>query len=303
MIVKRLVVSLLLQSLLLTANLSYAQSDIDFARSLYRGGENELSSLEIRRWLHGNQDDAFAPFAQYLLALCYGRLGRYTEAVATLNDLIDSIPASGGESIYDALFCESHLQLMNLHFRERRFGDFMLERERFEASCFEADPVLASAAQRMAVAVHVYNRNWDEALIALGSVYDLDSGTAQQIEREIEDMNQHSSKSPVLGGIYALIPGGGHLYAGMAIAGLRSFFINAACIGISVFCFVMGLPVLGALFAVIEGVLYFSNIYGGVNAVIRRNAVFIVETRDRILKLLVIPPVDAITFREVLLGS
>ena len=303
MIVKRLVVSLILHSFLLTINLSHAQSDIDFARALYRDGEYELSSLEIRRWLHGNQDNVFAPYATYLLALSYGRLGRYSEAVATLNELIDSIPVSRGGSSYDALLCESHLQLLNLHFRERRFRDFALAQERFDVSCIEADPRLAAGVQRMVVAIHVYDRNWDEALIALRSAHGIDQETTQLLEREITEIMLSKQKSPVLGGIYALVPGLGHLYAGMALAGLRSFFINAACIGISVFCFVMGVPVLGALFAVIEGVLYFSNIYGGVNAVIRRNTGFILERRDRIMKLLVIPPVDAITFREVLFGS
>jgi hypothetical protein len=56
------------------------------------------------------------------------------------------------------------------------------------------------------------------------------------------------------------------------------------------------------LFAVIEGTLYFSNIYGGANAVIRQNARFVVERRDELLKMLTIPPLDVITLREVLYG-
>jgi TM2 domain-containing membrane protein YozV len=115
-------------------------------------------------------------------------------------------------------------------------------------------------------------------------------------------MNQHSQKSPVLGGILAIIPGLGHLYAGRGVDGLRSFLINAAGIGLTVFCFVMGMPVFGVLFGVIEAALYLSNVYGGVNAVMQQNARFIVERRDELLKILAVPPLDVITLREELYG-
>jgi hypothetical protein len=50
----------------------------------------------------------------------------------------------------------------------------------------------------------------------------------------------------------------------------------------------------------VEGALYVSSIYGGVNAVMGYNAAFIRERRDSMLKLLAAPPLDVITFREVL---
>ncbi len=303
MILKRLLVSLLIQSFLLSTNLSFAQSERGFALSLYRAGEYESSSVELRRWLYFNRDDPFVPYAQYLLALSQGRLGRYAEAVTTLTELIDSESGQEEDSPYGELFCESHLQLLNLHFRERRFRDFHIEQERFAAACIDPDPRLRTGAQSMAVAVHIYTRSWDEALKTLSRANLLDRGTVEMLEREITVMNQYRSKSPVLGGILSIIPGLGQLYAGLGAESLRSFFINTACIGLTVFCFVMGMPVLGVLFAVIEGALYFTNIYGGVNAVIRQNARFVVERRDELLKMLTVPPLDVITLREVLYGS
>ena len=298
MIVKRLLISLLLHAFLLSTNLSWAQSERDFALSLYRGGEYEYSSIELRRWLHFNRQDPYAPYMQYLLALSYGHLGRYAEATSTLRELIESLTKLGEGSSYAKLLCESHLQLLNLHFRERRFDDFFIEKERFAVSCIDPEQRLLAYVQRMDVAVHVYSRSWDEALLSLSEADLLDRETFEEAFREITEMNEYKPRSPVLGGILSLLPGLGHLYGGLGTAGLRSFLINAACVGITVFCFVMGMPVLGVLFAVIEGALYFSNIYGGVNAVIRYNADFVLEHRDRILKLLTVPPLDVITLRE-----
>lgn len=303
MILKRLLITLLLHAFLLSTNLSWAQSERDFALSLYRSGEYEYSSIELRRWLHFNRNDPFAPYMQYLLALSYGRLGRYAEAASTLRDLIESLTELGEGSSYDKLLCECHLQLLNLHFRERRFDDFFIEKESFAISCIDPEQRLEAAAQRMAVAVHVYSRSWDEALLALGEADLLDRETFEEASREIAEMNEYKPRSPVLGGILSLLPGLGHLYGGLGAAGFRSFFINAACVGVTVFCFVMGMPVLGMLFAVIECVLYFSNIYGGVNAVIRYNTDFVLERRDSILIMLTIPPLDVITLREQVYGQ
>lgn len=302
MILKRLLVSLLLQSFLLSTNLSLAQNERGFALSLYRAGEYESSIVELQRWIYFNQDDPFVPYARYLLALSQGCIGQYARAAATLHELIDSISMQERDGYYGELICESHLQLLNLHFRERRFGDFEIENDRFAAACSDPDPRLSAGAQSMAVAIHVYERNWDEALHALSTANLLDRETTETLECGISEMNQHSPKSPVLGGILAIIPGLGHLYAGRGVDGLRSFLINAAGIGLTVFCFVMGMPVFGVLFGVIEAALYLSNVYGGVNAVMQQNARFIVERRDELLKILTVPPLDVITLREELYG-
>lgn len=302
MILKRLLVSLLLQSFLLSTNLSLAQSERGFAISLYRAGEYESSIVELKRWIYFNQDDPFVPYARYLLALSQGRMGQYAKAASTLHGLIDSISGQERDGYYGELICESHLQLLNLHFRERRFRDFEIENDRFAAACSDPDPRLSAGAQSMAVAIHVYDLNWDEALKALGTANLLDRETSETLERGINEMNQHSPKSPVLGGMLAIIPGLGHLYAGRGVDGLRSFLINAAGIGLTVFCFVMGMPVFGVLFGVIETALYLSNIYGGVNAVMQQNARFIVDRRDELLKILTVPPLDVITLREELYG-
>jgi tetratricopeptide (TPR) repeat protein len=300
MMFKRLLVSLILQSLLLSTNLSVAQSDVDFALSLYRNGEYAYSLLELRRWLHVNGDSAFAPYARHLLGLCYGQTGRYAEATSILNELIDYIEEQDDTCAYERLFCETHVQLLNLHFREKRFEDFHLERERFDISCMNADARLRAGVQNMAVAVHVYSRSWEEALEEIHRAEHLDRETAGILEDEIQALNQYKLKSPVLGGVLSLVPGLGHLYGGRGMAGIRSFFINTACMGLAAFCFVMGMPVLGVLFALVEGALYVSNIYGGVNAVMGYNSAFILERRDSMLKLLIVPPLDVITFREVL---
>jgi hypothetical protein len=62
----------------------------------------------------------------------------------------------------------------------------------------------------------------------------------------------------------------------------------------------MGLPVLGSVFGIIAAVLYMSNIYGGINAVLQHNAVYILEKRDELLRYIEIPPLNTITQFEEL---
>ena len=130
MILKRLLVSLLLQSFLLSTNLSLAQNERGFALSLYQAGEYESSIVEFQRWIYFNQGDPFVPYARYLMALSQGHIGQYARATSTLHELIDSISEQERDGYYGELICESHLQLLNLHFRERRFRDFEIENDR-----------------------------------------------------------------------------------------------------------------------------------------------------------------------------
>lgn len=297
MILKRIFIFMLLQLFLMASNMSLAQSELGFALHLYRSGENQSAVTELERWIYFNRDDPFVPYAQYLVALSLSRMEKHDRAAAKLERLIDQY---GEVASYAGLICESHLQLLNIRYRNRQFSDFQIEADRFAAACTDPDARLAAAVQNMTVAVHVYNRRWDEALHALQGAGYVDSETRELLESGIDEIFQHNPKSPVLGGMLAVIPGLGHLYAGRGLAGVRSFLINGAFIGLTVFCFVTGMPVLGALFCIVEAALYLSNIYGGVNAVMQQNARFIIERRDELLKMLSIPPLDVITLREEL---
>lgn len=274
--------------------------DAAFALYLYRSGDFAAAAVELNRFIFDHPADTFNPYARYLAALSHARIGEYERALSQLFPLIDELSGRGLETASEALFCESQLQVLNILFRQKRFQDYYLYRERFEASCPLPDAALTEYLFAMDVAIPVYNFDWEGALARLNKSGAGSEKLRMLLEEKLSEAMGRRLKRPALGAILSVIPGGGHLYAGRPWDGMRSFFINAGVISLSIFCFTMGIPVLGVVFAVIEAFLYASSVYGGMNAVLQVNAHYQVEKRDEVLRYLVVPPLDAITIREEL---
>jgi hypothetical protein len=302
MIVKRLLISSLLQLFILSTTPSLTTGNPDFALHLYSRGEYAAAFVELERWIFQHPEDSFVPYARYFAALSLAHTGRYRKSVAIFENLIDNLEGRGRGDPDRGLLCESHLQLLNLYFRERQFRDFELARDSFHASCPDPDPRIAGWERKLALAVQVYTLDWQGALEVLRSVtdVDMDRDTRTYLESGIRGVQEYRAKRALIGGLLSVVPGLGYLYAGRPMAGMRSFIINLAGMGVTVFCFVMGMPVLGTLFGVVEVALFATNVYGGVNAVLQRNARQIIESRDELLRHIPVPPLDAISLRRVL---
>ena len=302
MTLKRLLVSILLQLFLLSSNPVLAEGEPGFALYLYRSGEYQSAVTELERFVYDNPEDPFVPIAHYLVALSHAHTGQYRKAVVCLEKLIDPLETAGNGEPVHGLVCECYLQLLNLHFRERSFSDFEVEAARYAASCSDSDASLDAWVRNLELAVHVYKRNWEEAAELVHGANHLTGDERERFDRGIRQIQEYRFKYPVLGGVLSVLPGLGYLYAGRPMESLRSFFINAAGIGLTVFCFVTGMPVLGAVFGMVEAALYVTNIYGGVNAVMQGNAQLTIEMRDNLLRDISIPPLDALTIRREIVG-
>jgi hypothetical protein len=277
-----------------------AHSGNDFALHLFRTRSFVSAITELERLIYYDPDDSFTPYAKYLLALSYAHTGERRRAVALLRELLEWFKTQDSIDKYETLFCESHLQLASLHFRERDFDDFEMAAYGYYAACPSTHPLIEGYMQNMTLAMHVYNRSWEEALHALHAASLLEEDVRAVIERGIGELIRHRPKRPVLGGVFSVVPGMGHLYAGRPADCIRSFLINAAGIGLTVFCFTMGLPVLGSLFGIITAVLYMAGVYGGINAVHQQNARYVLERRDELLRHLQMPPLNVILLWEEL---
>jgi tetratricopeptide (TPR) repeat protein len=297
MILKRILTSSLLQLLILSTIPSPSTGNPDFGLHLYRMGEHAAAVIELERWLFHHPEDPFEPYARYFTALSLAHTGQYRKSVAVLESLIETLDDRGAVGPDKMLLCESHLQLLNLHFRERKFRDFEISHESFQAICPDPDPLIAGWEWKLALAVQVYNRNWQQALDMLRKATDrdVDRDTRAYLEEGIRNMQEYRTKVALMGGLLSVVPGLGYLYAGRPLAGMRSFLINLAGIGMTVFCFIMGMPVLGTLFCVVETALFITNVYGGVNAVLQQNARRVRENRDEMLRRITVPPLDAIS--------
>jgi hypothetical protein len=259
-------------------------------------GEHASAIHEFERFIYYRPDHPLVPYVRYLAALSYAREDQYSRAVARLQRLIDDLE-SGGD-VYPGLGCECRVQLLNLHFREKRFREFELAREYYLAECTNTDPQLEGWVRNLTLAVQVYNRGWDQALALLEEFPPEDRIPVKSLEAGLRELREHRNRSPVIGGLLSIIPGLGYAYGGSPVNGFRSFVMNAVGIGLTIFCFLVGMPVLGTLFGVIETVLYSVNIYGGINTVVQHNARFIVERRDALLRMIPVPPLDWLTFSE-----
>lgn len=291
------IVFILIPSFLLTVVTS-SGSDAGFALHLYRSGDFAAASLELNRFIFSHPEDKFVPYARYLEAVSRARGGEYEKALSELLKLIDEVSAGAQDKTYQLLQSEAKLQVLNILFRQKRFRDYSLYRERFASPGGISESVVLDYIQAMDVAIPIYNFNWNEALLCLKKAGFRDEKLNRLLEERLLEALSRRLKKPAFGGFLSIVPGGGHLYAGRFWDGVRSFFINAGVASLSIFCFTMGIPVIGILFGIIEAFLYASSIYGGVNAVLQENARYQIGLRDELLRYLSVPPLDPVILRE-----
>jgi TM2 domain-containing membrane protein YozV len=170
--------------------------------------------------------------------------------------------------------------------------------EHTRAACPETGAGLQTYLQFMSTAAYIYNLRWEEAYLDVQNWKVPVSPVGDELNTELVSIMNFCKKSPVVGGLLSIVPGLGHMYAGRFPDGIRSLLLNAAFTSLAIFSFQEDMAVLGGVFSVVEGVLYISNVYGGVNAVQQENARRILESRDRMLKKIPIPPLDVITLRK-----
>ena len=275
-----------------------SEPDFDYGFYLFRRGNYSASILELERYIYHNPAEHRTPYARLALALAYANEKQYKSALMLLEEVRRSVEYSPWEEGYSGLFCESNFHTLSILFRQKRKNDFMVERGRIDALCPDLDERLERYTDSMAVSLSIYNLDWENALLELEKASAIQRDTAGVLREELKKTIDHTEKSPVLGGILSIIPGAGHIYAGRTWDGIKSLLINATLVTLSAVSFTGGLEAAGWVFACVEGVLYVTNIYGGVNAVLQENARWAINRRDSMLKLLPAPPLNIITVRE-----
>jgi hypothetical protein len=154
---------------------------------------------------------------------------------------------------------------------------------------------LLAYTDSMNIALHVTAGEYEEALALVETASSIGVDRALSLTASLNAIQELRPRSPLLAGLFAVFPGGGHFYAGRTRAGLRSFLVNGAFIALIIFSLELGIPIAAALFILVEAVLYGANIYGGVNAALEGNARRAAALQEEILKLLPAPPLDEIS--------
>lgn len=270
------------------------QADPTFALALFRSGRFEAAGVEFDRFVYLNPDHRFAGTARFYAAMAEAHAGKYREALTRLMELEGLLEKSGRDVDLRraALFQAAHV-----NFKAGNSGDFEIARERFLAEYPEPGPALAGYLDSMRLALLIEGFDWMGGLDFLQNAR-IDEGLAGELRRMLAGAAEMRPRKPVLAGALSVVPGLGHVYAGRTADGVRSFIINGALAGCAVLSVVLGIPLLAALFIVVEAVAYGANIYGGVNAAHQYNARTALDARDRMLGLIPYPPLDFIA-REV----
>lgn len=269
--------------------------ELDFVGHLFRRGEYQAASLELHRFLYHRPDHPSTPYARYLLALCRANLGDLGKAEADLRSLAGELEG-GGEPA--GLRGEVLVQTMNVQLRGGRFDDLLLLGEALDAGGVDLEPGLARYADALILAALVYVNRWEQARGFVRSARCLDERVRARVDAEIRGLLTGRDKRPLAAGLLSVVPGLGHLYAGRLSDGVRSLAVNAAFTGLWAAAFLHGAAPLAVLFGVAEAFLFAASLYGGINAVLQENASRVLDARDRILRLLPVPPLDVITLRE-----
>jgi TM2 domain-containing membrane protein YozV len=268
----------------------FADTELDYGIHLFRTGNYGASILELERYLFYHPESDSGSQAALLLALSYAHESQYNRALS----LLQGIEPADEERLY----CEAQFHYLNILFRQQKAGDFKLQREKIAVFCPPLDIRLNRYIDEMSVALLIYDMNWSEALKEVEHSMKLSSDLTDVLKRDLNEIIEYNPKSPALGGFLSLIPGFGHFYAGRGVDGFKSLIINGTFISLSVFSFLEGYDGLGVAFSIVEGVLYISNIYGGVNAVMQENARYVIERRDHMLQRIEAPPLNIISVRE-----
>jgi len=273
-------------------------SDYGFILHLYRLGEYQSAILEINRYLYYTGRGDFTGYAMYLLGLSYAKTGSMRRALRVFKDLRKQLDEGSLESGYGVLYSEAYVQEMNIYFREKDGQNYWTLYHGIDSLAERPDDKLMMYIESMGEALYIYNFQWEEALDLLESSEYLDTINKAYIKDVLEELWSGRNKSPLIGGLFSIIPGFGHFYAGRRSDGLRSFLLNSTFIACTVISLIAGVLAPAVLFGIVAAVLYVSNIYGGLNAVMQENARRTLALRDGLLKMLPVCPLDPITVAE-----
>ncbi len=275
-------------------------TDYGFILHLYREGEYQSAILEINRYLYYARTSDFIPYAMYLLGLSYAKTGRMRRALGMFEELRNRLAAHLRRAGNRRLYMEALVQQANIHFREKDSLNFWMRYHEIYSLPEKPGDELMMYVDSMGEAMYIYNLQWEKALDLLERSEHLNALDTAYITGALEELASGKNKSPLLGGIFSVLPGFGHFYAGRTGDGLRSLLLNGAFIACTVVSIIAGAAAPAVLFGIAAAILYVSNIYGGINAVMQENARRTLAVRDELLRMLPVPPLDPITVTEEL---
>jgi len=202
----------------------------------------------------------YQPQARFQIGACYFAGEQWKEAVKVWRaNLGSSLTAELGQRTLYQL-AASHYQLEQYRLCRR-----YLEQLRQE---YPQNPLRLSA-QKLLSASYLAQERWAEAARV---VQQMDLPQAEKLSNQVAQGKEMPLKSPGLaGGLSAVLPGAGQLYAGRSQDAIMAFLLNGLFIWGTVEAFSHDKEVAGVILLFFESGWYFGNIYSATSSAHKYN--------------------------------
>jgi tetratricopeptide (TPR) repeat protein len=248
------------------------EHQFQFAEQYFQRGEYYRAIGEYERFIYFFPQSGMVPRAKYMIGLSYLRAERYKEAIQAFDSIIDEYRDT--ECAFKSYLGASKAYVLLKHY----------------------DMALATLNNLITIAPHQEFR--DEAYYQKGWVY-LEMGLWEKARRSFEEISARNrerynlgqillelnkrtpikSKNPTVAGLFAIIPGAGHVYCDRKRDAFISFLLNGAMIYAAIEAFDHDLDGLGGIITLFELGFYTGNIYSAVNSAHKYNR----DTKNRFL--------------------
>lgn len=229
-----------------------------FANKLRDDGDYYRAITEYRRLIFHFPRSGRAEEVRLEIARCYARAERWKEAQAEYAKLAGDL--AGKESGRRALYEEADMLFAA--------GEFLIASAAYDefAADYAQDPRADTARWRRAwsfLLAHEVRRA--EAAFAAIAPPSPHAPAARELVAECRRLARRATKSPLLAGVLAIVPGLGHIYDGRYMDALGAFVVNGALGWGAASGFEAGATAAGAVLGIVGVNFYAGSILGAVN--------------------------------------
>ena len=241
-----------------------AQSQFDYANTLFDQGNFSAAAMEYRRFIHFFADDPRVPNARFQIGLSLLNDRQFKQAIDAFQAVIDSYDASH-------LAIDAYFKISEAHLIQRDFGAAILALQNLLLTTDNKD--IADKAYYRLGWIYIEMAAWDRAREQFSRMSESNrmKYNLEILLSELDQEKQLKRKSPRVAGALSIIPGGGFAYTGRYQDAFMALVINGGLIWAAYEAFDNDLPALGTCITIVGFGFYAGNIYGGVSSAHKYN--------------------------------